>query len=189
MTANIFACKDGILRVHMIAHEEDVKKSDAFLLEYNGVCILIDGGLGVSGATLRYLLDIRRAMLSEHAELLDDISCRLRIHVMVSHFHNDHVAALYTGIFCSPDIEVETLYLPPDSELHASYGPNGDRASTARRLPRRWEAISRKRGSSRMALGQRTASLFPWYPRTPLLPLSLSARPLSTTARMKWWRG
>ena len=52
MYANDFAVRDGILRVHLIGHGEEPPKSDAFLLEYNGALVLIDGGLIGCSASL-----------------------------------------------------------------------------------------------------------------------------------------
>ena len=85
MLANDFAARDGILRVHLIGHGEEPPKSDAFLLEYNGSFTLIDGGLSGCPASLEYLLNIRRKLLSEHSARQEDTNCRLRIRVMISH--------------------------------------------------------------------------------------------------------
>ena len=126
MFANDFAPRDGILRVHLIGHGEEPPKSDAFLLEYNGALVLIDGGLIGCSASLEYLLNIRRAFLRSHPELWEDTACRLKIRVMISHCHRDHIGALITHVFSSPMIEMEELYLPPDSELDERYGLSGD---------------------------------------------------------------
>lgn len=126
MYANDLAVKDGILRVHMIGHGEEPPKSDAFLLEYNGEFVLIDGGLVDCPAALDYLMDIRRTLLLEHPELQEDSSCRLKIRVMISHCHRDHVGALCTHVFPSPYIEVSELYMPPDGRLDPRFGLTGD---------------------------------------------------------------
>ena len=126
MLANDFAARDGILRVHLIGHGEEPPKSDAFLLEYNGSFTLIDGGLSGCPASLEYLLNIRRKLLSDHSARQEDTNCRLRIRVMISHCHRDHLGALVTHVFPSPFIEVEELYLPPDGGLDEKYGLSGD---------------------------------------------------------------
>lgn len=128
MIANEFARKDGILRVHMIAHD-DPPKSDAFLFEYNGAFYLIDGGDETSDASLNYLLEVRRALLAGHPELVEDPTCKLKITSMVSHCHIDHIGALYTLVFPSPYIEVDAFYLPPASKMDPHFhlqGTNGD---------------------------------------------------------------
>ena len=89
MYANDFAAKDAHLRVHMIGHGSDTKKSDAFLLEYQGAFVMIDGGMEECDATIRYLLDLRAHILSDRPELIEDPSCRLRLRVMISHCHRD----------------------------------------------------------------------------------------------------
>ena len=137
MYANEFAKKDGLLRVHLIGHGEEPPKSDAFLLEYNGALVLIDGGLFDCDSSLRYLLAVRRTFLAEHEPLWYDTDCRLRISVMISHCHRDHIGALITGVFPSPYIEVDTVYMPPDGGLDVRYGKSGDvkyRASLARAI-------------------------------------------------------
>jgi hypothetical protein len=122
MYANDFAVQDGILRVHLIGHGEEPPKSDAFLLEYNGAYVLIDGGLTDCDVSLRYLLEVRRALLGDAA----DSDCRLKIRVMISHCHGDHVGALITHVLPSPLIEVEEIYMPPNAGLDERFGLNGD---------------------------------------------------------------
>lgn len=137
MYANEFASRDNELRVHLIGHGEEPPKSDAFLLEYNGMLVLIDGGLFDCDASLNYLLKIRRMFLAEHESLRNDAGCRLRLSVMISHCHRDHMGALITNVFPSPYIEIDTVYMPPDSELDQKYGQSGDikyRAGFARAL-------------------------------------------------------
>ena len=126
MYANEFAKKDGLLHVHLIGHGEEPPKSDAFLLEYQGMFVLIDGGLFDCDASLNYLLNIRRTLLTDHEELWEDTDCRLRLTVMISHCHRDHMGALITNVFPSPYIEVDTVYMPPDSGLNKKYGNSGD---------------------------------------------------------------
>ena len=128
MTANIYAKKDGILRVHFIGHD-DPPKSDAFLWEYNGSYYLIDGGVDTNDYALRYLLNIRQELLCDHPELIDDTSCKLKITSMASHCHVDHIGALFTSVFPSPFIEVEAFYIPPASRMDPHYhlqDTNGD---------------------------------------------------------------
>ena len=128
MFANEFAKKDGILRVHMIGHG-DPPKSDAFMLEYNDAFYLIDGGIDVLDYALQYLLNIRRELLRDHPELIDDTSCKLKITSMASHCHIDHIGALFAWVFPSPYIEVDTFYIPPASQMDPHYNlkdTNGD---------------------------------------------------------------
>ena len=128
MIANTFAPKDGNLRVHLIGHGNP-QKSDSFVWEYNGAVYLIDGGIHTADDSLRYLMGLRASMLSDHPELIEDTSCKLRITVMASHCHVDHIGALFSLIFPSPFIEVDTFYIPPASQMDARYNlkdTNGD---------------------------------------------------------------
>lgn len=129
MLANIFAPRDGILRVHMLAHGDTPLKSDAFLLAYNGAYLLIDGGASDTDAALAYLLDLRRTLLCDHPEYLDDPACRLRVDLAATHCHGDHVGAWHRHILPSPLLEIGTVRMPPDSALDAYYhtvGIDGD---------------------------------------------------------------
>ncbi|MBQ7320768.1 MAG: hypothetical protein IJW99_01600 [Clostridia bacterium] len=128
MTANSFAKKDGILRVHFIGHD-DPPKSDAFLWEYNGTYYLIDGGVDTNDYALQYLLRIRRELLGGRPELIGDASCKLKITSMASHCHVDHIGALFASVFPSPYIEVDSFYVPPASQMDPHYNlkdTNGD---------------------------------------------------------------
>lgn len=128
MYANDFAKRDNILRVHLIGHG-DPQKSDSFVWTYHDACYLIDGGIHTADDSLRYLMEIRREWLSDHPELLEDTSCKLRVTVMASHCHVDHIGALFSLIFPSPYIEVDAFYIPPASKMDARYNlkdTNGD---------------------------------------------------------------
>ena len=129
MLANAFAPHDGILRVHLIAHGADPAKSDAFLLEYNGTYLMIDGGSPATDAALQYLLGVRRTLLAEHPELIEDESCRLHLDLIATHCHVDHVGAWHAHILCSPYLEIGTVRMPPDSAIaphHVGGGVDGD---------------------------------------------------------------
>ncbi len=141
MFANDFAIRDDMLRVHMIAHGEEPPKSDAFLLAYNGQYLLIDGGMVNCPASLAYIMEIRRDLLSGHEELLADTDCRLKISIMISHCHRDHVGALITHVLPSPYLEVESIYLPAYSALPERYGITGTNGDTKYRplLCEAWE--------------------------------------------------
>ena len=128
MLANTFAKCDGILRVHLIGHGQP-QKSDSFVWTYNDACYLIDGGIDTADDSLRYLLELRRELLADHPELIEDTSCRLRITVMASHCHIDHIGALFSLIFPSPYIEVDRFFIPPASQMDERYNrkdTNGD---------------------------------------------------------------
>ena len=141
MTANAFALKDGVLRIHMIGHG-DPPKSDAFLWEYNDSYYLIDGGVDTNDYALQYLLDVRRELLRDHPELVEDTSCKLKITSMASHCHVDHIGALFASVFPSPYIEVDSFYIPPASKMDPHYhlqDTNGD----VKYRPRLAEALAK----------------------------------------------
>ena len=141
--ANDFAERREILSLHCIAHRAlPNKKSDAYLLEYCGSFYLIDGGLPRALEVQEYLHGIRRALLSDHAELLSDPSCKLRINWIISHFHADHVGFGIDRLLFDPYLEVGEIYLPPDSAVDARYAVDGMDGDEKLR-PSFFEALSR----------------------------------------------
>lgn len=120
--ANSFAAKEPILRLHCISHRTlPNEKSDAFLFEYCGEFYLIDGGLFEATYVVDYLLGVRRSLLKDHPELVDDPSCKLRLNSIVSHFHEDHVGALIGKLIPNPFFEFGAFYLPPDAAVAPEY--------------------------------------------------------------------
>ncbi len=97
-------------------------KTDAtVLLDYGEEeleVILIDGGLA-NGRCYQEVLEIRKALLDE-AGLSDQYknkNYKLRLTLMVTHCHKDHVAELYTNLLSSGMLEIKALYLPPATQM------------------------------------------------------------------------
>lgn len=119
--ANDYRKPDGKFHLHCISHPEGHSKTDAFLFEYNAKYTLVDGGIGGVTASLDYLLSLRRDLLCDHPELIEDTSCKLKIDLMPSHMHRDHIAATFLYVIPCEFIEIDTVYMPPDSALDASF--------------------------------------------------------------------
>ena len=127
--ANEFAPRDGVLRVHFIGHPSYEGKSDAFLIQYGSELYLVDGGFSAVTDTHAYLRRLRAELLKDHPALLEDPSCKLRLHWLLSHFHNDHSAAVIGQLIPDPFFEFGDLWLPPDATIHPDYtcpGFDGD---------------------------------------------------------------
>lgn len=127
--ANEFAANDGVLRVHFIGHPSYEGKSDAFLIQYGSELYLVDGGFSAVTDTHAYLRRLRAELLKDHPALLEDPSCKLRLHWLLSHFHNDHSAAVIGQLIPDPFFEFGDLWLPPDATIHPDYtcpGFDGD---------------------------------------------------------------
>lgn len=127
--ANDFAANDDTLRVHFIGHPSYEGKSDAFLIEYGKELYLVDGGFSTVTDTRAYLHALRESLLCDHPELVEDTSCKLRLHWLLSHFHNDHSAAVIGQLIPDPFFEFGDLWLPPDATIHPDYtcpGFDGD---------------------------------------------------------------
>lgn len=112
---------DGVLRTHFIAHGPDILKSDGFLLEYNGLLLLIDGGHRDNRATLAYLLSMRARCLQEagYADKMQDNNIKMRLTVAISHFHVDHATATTEHMIANPLFEIESIILPPRGNYSA----------------------------------------------------------------------
>ncbi len=119
--ANDFAPCDGKLRVYSVGHAEKVKKADAFVICYGKDVYLIDGGHTDTYHGLSFLLGIRKKYLKKHKELLHDIDCKLRINLIVSHFHVDHVEALISNIAVNAFIDIADVYLPEHGRIPKEY--------------------------------------------------------------------
>jgi len=110
--ANDYAAQNGKLKVYFIGHSENVQKADAFVVCYNGEVYLIDGGHTDTYHGLRFLLSLRKKYLKSEKALIHDIDCKLRVNLIVSHFHVDHVEALIAGIATNAFIDFANVYLP-----------------------------------------------------------------------------
>ena len=127
--ANEFAAADGVLRVHFIGHPSYEGKSDAFLIQYGKEFYLVDGGYLPVVDTREYLLGLRASLLREHPEMVEDPSCKLRLHWLLSHFHTDHASVTIGQLMPDPFFEFGDLWLPPDATIHPDYtcpGFDGD---------------------------------------------------------------
>ena len=127
--ANEFAPRDGVLRVHFIGHPSYEGKTDGFLIQYGSELYLIDGGYTTVTDVRDYLLGLRASFLKDHPELVEDPSCKLRLHWLLSHFHSDHALATIVQMMPDPYFSFGDLYLPPDATIHPDYtcpGFDGD---------------------------------------------------------------
>lgn len=75
--------------------------------------VLIDGGLA-NGRCYQEVLELRKALLDQAglSGQYKNKSYKLRLTLMVTHCHKDHVAELYTNLLSSAMLEVTALYLP-----------------------------------------------------------------------------
>ncbi|MBO5270900.1 MAG: hypothetical protein J6B77_08945 [Clostridia bacterium] len=119
---NSFAKKEKVLRLHCISHKTlPNQKSDAFVFEYCGEFYLIDGGMPQATNVVTYLLELRRALLKDHPEALDDPNYKLRLNWIISHFHIDHVGAVIEKLLHHPFFAFGDIYCPPDTEIAECY--------------------------------------------------------------------
>lgn len=119
--ANDFAPCDGKLKVFSVGHNENVQKADAFVICYDKDVYLIDGGHVNTYHGLEFLLTLRRSYLKGKTDLLRDIDCKLRINLIVSHFHVDHAAALSESICANAFIDVADVYVPEEGRMPREY--------------------------------------------------------------------
>lgn len=119
--ANDFAPCDGKLRVYFVGHSEKVNKADAFVICYEKEIYLIDGGHTDTYHGIEFLLGIRKEYLKKRRDLVYDTDCKLRINVIVSHFHVDHVDALLESISTNSFIDFADVYIPEKGNMPEEY--------------------------------------------------------------------
>jgi len=117
MYANDFAIKNGKLKVDFL-YVPNRKGSDAFLAGCDGEYFLLDGG-NDNTIALEKLIEIRADLLSSYKGN-DTDSIKLKLNLIISHFHVDHVTALYKYIIPNKYIEIDNVYLGVTSVLGKS---------------------------------------------------------------------
>lgn len=122
--ANDYAVRDGVLRLHLIAHGPAVKKADAYLIALDGEYYLIDGGMTDDTSAYEYLIRLRAAILD--GAPVEAAHAPLRLNWVVSHFHQDHMAATVQYILRDRRIVLDRVYLPPMTGLDPKYSGNGE---------------------------------------------------------------
>lgn len=125
---NDFAPHDGILRVSLEGHASAKRcKSDAFIITYNDMVWLIDGGMRGNMESYERLLELRQAWLGKsRRHKVEDDDYKLHITWLVSHFHLDHVETTIAHTLKSPYIALDEAIIPPSTLLPADYPVNDD---------------------------------------------------------------
>lgn len=97
-------------------------KTDATLLLCKGEdgmqIVVIDGGLANTRCYAE-LVELRKDLLRENGLQKEqrNANYKIRVTLVVTHCHKDHVAELYANLIPSKTIDVEALYLPQKSTL------------------------------------------------------------------------
>jgi len=113
--ANDFVTRDGNLKIYLLSNHSAVQKNDAFIIEYEGEILVVDGGMNGINETQKKLLELRKKYLTAHPELADSVTCKLKINWFASHFHKDHVLDFIHDIIPDPYIEIDNIYIPPET--------------------------------------------------------------------------
>lgn len=94
----------------------EVKKQDGFVFVYKDEIYIHDGGHKDTGddSVLNYLMNLRSDLLPENADINDE-NYKLKITVILSHFHTDHMNTYIHDIIPSPFIEIDRVYLTTQS--------------------------------------------------------------------------
>ncbi len=125
---NDFAPRDGILRVRLVGHASSQRcKSDAFIITFNDMVWLVDGGMRGNTDSYERLLELRQAWLGDsRRNAVESEDYKLHITWLVSHFHLDHVQTTIAHTLKSPYIVLDEAIIPPDTLLPADYPMNDD---------------------------------------------------------------
>ncbi len=94
----------------------EVKKQDGFVFNYKDEIYILDGGHKSTGddSVYTYLMNLRSNLLPEGVDE-DDENYKLKITVVISHFHTDHMNIYIHDIIPSPFIEIDRVYLTEQS--------------------------------------------------------------------------
>jgi beta-lactamase superfamily II metal-dependent hydrolase len=113
---NSQAPRDGILT--LFCKKVGEQKSDGFALIENGKIFMIDVGKDGDGEMVKYLLSVREKWLTDsgNTSLVDSADAKLELHVIVSHAHPDHMAALPL-VLTDPRFCVLNVYAPTRAYL------------------------------------------------------------------------
>ncbi len=94
----------------------EVKKQDGFVFSYKDEILVLDGGTKNTGddSVFTYLMNLRKELLPEGVPENDE-KYKLKITVVLSHFHTDHMNTYIYDIIPSPYIEIDSVYLTEQS--------------------------------------------------------------------------
>jgi len=94
----------------------EVKKQDGFVFSYKGEILVLDGGHKSTGedSVYTYLMNLRKELLPDGISENDE-NYKLKITVVISHFHTDHMNTYIYDIIPSPYIEIDRVYLTEQS--------------------------------------------------------------------------
>lgn len=111
---NKFMSNDDELELFVASCE--VKKQDGFVFKYKQEIFIHDGGHKNTGdgSVYDYLCKLRSSLLPEGVNE-DDVNYKLKITVILSHFHTDHMNTYIHDIIPSPYFEIDTVYMPKQS--------------------------------------------------------------------------
>ncbi len=126
---NSLAEKDNTLRFWSVGHLHQHKKADCSVIAYNGEVWMIDAGIGGSTHAAGFLLEYRKKLLNGGNKRWMSRDAKLRVNLIITHFHNDHVEALIESILVSPYIDIGEVYCAGRCRLDPKYdglSKNGD---------------------------------------------------------------
>lgn len=94
----------------------EVQKQDGFVFSYKGEILVLDGGTKNTGddSVFTYLMNLRKELLPDGVSESDE-NYKLKITVVISHFHTDHMNTYIHDIIPSPYIEIDRVYLTEQS--------------------------------------------------------------------------
>lgn len=94
------------------------EKMDGCVLKYKQNIVLIDGGFSGTdtGTVYHYLYSLRETLLPVGVDVNDE-NYKLKLTLVISHFHMDHVQTLITDILPSPYFEIASVYAAAQSDF------------------------------------------------------------------------
>ncbi len=111
---NEFMNNDDKLELFVASCE--TKKQDGFVFSYKEEIFVLDGGTKNTGddSVYTYLMNLRKELLPDGVSETDE-NYKLKITVVLSHFHTDHMNTYIYDVIPSPYIEIDRVYLTEQS--------------------------------------------------------------------------
>lgn len=111
---NEFMSIDDELKLFVASCE--TKKQDGFVFSYNGEIVVLDGGMKNTGddSVFTHLMKLRKDLLPDGISESDE-NYKLKITVVISHFHTDHMNTYIYDIIPSHYIEIDKVYITEQS--------------------------------------------------------------------------
>lgn len=144
MTINDLILSSPRLECTFLDNATDARSDATIFVSYGergARVVVVDGGLATARC-YNALLSLRKQWLSSLGEEAD-AEMKLRVTLVVTHCHTDHVDELSANVIPGKRFEIDALYLPQESALESTGAYARDRNGDVTRRPQLLNAMAR----------------------------------------------